>query len=115
MKIVDVLHTVGLSGNYNKDLAAVRAGAWKHDGFLIVGKPLTPGFESIIQPGFAVSILLMLEDGQVAFGDCMDVILSGAAGRDPLFQPKEHEHFLTEVLPGLLRGRDVRNFKENAG
>jgi methylaspartate ammonia-lyase len=115
MKIVDVLHTVGLSGSYNKDLAAVRAGNTKQDGFLIVGKPLTPGFESIVQPGAAVSVLLMLEDGQVAFGDCMDVILSGAAGRDPLFRPKDHEDFLTKVLPDLLRGRDVARFRDNAG
>jgi methylaspartate ammonia-lyase len=113
MKIVDVAHTVGLSGNYNKDLAAVRAGA-KKDGFLYVGKPLTPGFEAIVQPGAAVSILLMLEDGQVVFGDGMDVIISGAAGRDPLFRPKDHEHFLNEVLPGLLRGRDVTRFRDNA-
>ena len=104
------IHTVGLSGNYNKDLAAIRAGA-KADGFLLVGKPMTPGFDAIVQPGAAVSVMLMLEDGQVAFGDCTDVILSGVAGRDPLSRPKDHEPFLTEVLPGLLRGRDVNSLQ----
>ena len=85
----------------------------KADGFLLVGKPMTPGFDAIVQPGAAVSVMLMLEDGQVAFGDCTDVILSGVAGRDPLFRPKDHEPFLTEVLPGPLhRPSDVIRFRD---
>ena len=34
--------------------------------------------------------MLVLEDGQIAFGDCADVILAGVAGRDPLFNAEAH-------------------------
>lgn len=110
MKIKRVMHVVGQSGAYNKDLAAMRAGA-QADGFIYTGTPVTPGFRQIVQPGAAVSIMLVLEDGQVAFGDGMDVIFSGAAGRDVLFRPIEHRAFLTETLPAWLTGQDVSRFR----
>src|SRR5262249_42956821 len=84
MKIADVIAVADRAGFFNRDLAAVKAGA-KADGFAYPGKPVSPGFTRIVQPGTAISVMLVLEDGQVAFGDCMDVILSGVAGRDPLF------------------------------
>src|SRR5277367_3948370 len=110
VKIKHVLHVVGRSGAYNKDLAAMRAGA-KPDGFIYAGAPVTPGFRQIVQPGAAVSIMLVLDDDQVAFGDATDVIFSGAAGRDVLFQPDEHRAFLTETMPAWLTGRDVSRFR----
>jgi methylaspartate ammonia-lyase len=113
VKIKHVLHVVGQSGAYNKDLAAMRAGATP-DGFIYVGTPVTPGFRQIVQPGAAVSIMLVLDDDQVAYGDGTDVIFSGAAGRDVLFQPDEHRAFLTEKLPAWLIGRDVSRFRRLA-
>jgi methylaspartate ammonia-lyase len=110
MKIKRVMHVVGQSGSYNKDLAAMRAGATA-DGFIYIGDPVTPGFKHIVQPGGAVSIMLVLEDDEVAFGDGMDVIFSGAAGRDVLFTPEDHRQFLTEILPTWLIGRDARRFR----
>lgn len=88
----------------------MRAGA-KPDGFIYAGAPVTPGFRHIVQPGAVVSVMLVLEDDQVAFGDGMDVIFSGAAGRDVLFRPQEHRAFLTETLPAWLTGRDVSRFR----
>ena len=85
MKIADVIAVAGRAGFFNRDLAAVKGGA-KADGFAYPGTPVSPGFARIVQPGTAISVMLLLEDGQVAFGDCMDVILSGVAGRDPLFR-----------------------------
>jgi methylaspartate ammonia-lyase len=110
MKIKRVMHVVGRSGAYNKDLAAMRAGA-KPDGFIYQGAPVTPGFRHIVQPGAAVSIMLLLDDDQLAFGDGTDVIFSGAAGRDVLFQSEEHRAFLTETLPTWLVARDVSQFR----
>ncbi len=49
------------------------------------GRPRTPGFASLRQPGQAVSVRLLLDDGQVAHGDCAAVQYSGAGGRDPAF------------------------------
>src|SRR5438067_4400757 len=55
--------------------------------------------------------MLLLDDGQVAFGDCMDVILSGVAGRDPLFRADDHLDFLRTVMRDRLRGRAVDEFR----
>jgi methylaspartate ammonia-lyase len=49
MKIKDVIYAVGRSGFFNRDLAAIKAGV-RADGFAYPGKPLSPGFEKIVQP-----------------------------------------------------------------
>jgi len=110
MNIADVISTAGRAGFFNRDLAAVKAGA-KADGFAYPGPPLSPGFARIVQPGTAISVMLVLEDGQVAFGDCMDVILSGVAGRDPLFRAEEHLDFLRTAQRDRLRGRPIDHFR----
>jgi len=109
LKIQEVIPVVGWSGFFNRDLAAVKAGA-RADGFAYPGKPLSPGFAKIVQPGTAISVMLLLDDGQVAFGDCTDVILTGIAGRDPLFQAGQHVGFLRE----MLRGRPIDSFRKLA-
>jgi methylaspartate ammonia-lyase len=58
--------------------------------------------------------MLVLEDGQVAFGDCVDVILTGVAGRDPLFQAEQHLRFLRTTMREFLRGRPIDRFRELA-
>ena len=110
MKINDVVYAVGRSGFFNRDLAAVKAGA-RADGFAYPGKPLSPGFVKIVQPGTAVSVMLLLDDGQVAFGDCTDVILTGVAGRDPLFQAEQHLAFLRATMRDVLCGRPIDHFR----
>ena len=110
MKIKDVVCSVGMSGYYNWDLAGIKAGG-QADGFAMVGHTVTPGFTSLIQPGQTISMMLILEDGQVAFGDCMDVILSGAAGRDPLFRAAEHIPIVEGVIRDRLLGTDCSQFR----
>jgi methylaspartate ammonia-lyase len=111
MQIRDVIPVVGRSGFFNRDLAAVKAGA-RADGFAYPGQPLSPGFKKIVQPGTAISVMLLLDDGQMAFGDCTDVILTGVAGRDPLFQAEQHLEFLRTTMRELLRGRPVDRFRD---
>ena len=111
MKIQDVLAVVGRSGYFNKDLAAVRAGGITANGFSIDGDPVTPGFDRVIQPGEVISLMLILEDGSVAHGDCLDVIFTGAAGRDPIFRAREHMAHLEGPIRELLLGRDCSVFK----
>ncbi len=113
MRIRDIIPVVGRSGFFNRDLAAVKAGA-RADGFAYPGKPLSPGFTKIVQPGAAISVMLRLDDGQVAFGDCVDVILTGVAGRDPLFQAEQHLGFLRTTMRDLLRGRPIDRFRDLA-
>ena len=113
MKISDVVCSVGLSGYFNWDLAALKAGA-KADGFVFSGAPITPGFRRIIEPGESISVMLVLDDGQVAFGDCMDVILTGVAGRDRRFRAAAHLGILEETVRERLIGVDITRFSERA-
>ncbi len=110
MKIRDVVYCTGLSGYFNKDLLAVKAGA-KPNGTFLEGKPLTPGYTNIVQAGAIISVMLVLDDGSVAIGECADVIFSGLAGRDPLFVPAEHLPLLEKVVRPWLSGRDVSTFR----
>ena len=84
MKIIDVICSKGRTGFYFDDQRAIKQGAG-HDGTFYVGEPATPGFRAIRQAGEAISVMLILEDGQIAHGDCAAVQYSGAGGRDPLF------------------------------
>jgi methylaspartate ammonia-lyase len=113
MKIVDVCLSIGLSGYVHRDLAAIKAGA-QADGMLYRGEPISPGFRQIVEPADAVSVMLQLEDGQVAFGDCVDVILAGFGGRDPAFHYADHAVMLQEQILPMLRGLDAADFRRNA-
>jgi len=113
MKIKDVVFVAGLSGYFNKDLQAVKAGA-KPNGTFLEGKPLTPGYTHIVQAGAIISVMLILDDGCVAVGECADVIFSGLAGRDPLFIPSEHMPVLESVVRAWLVGRSVGSFRAHA-
>jgi len=113
MKITEALFTPALSSFYFDDQAAIKAGAGQ-DGFTYVGRAKTPGFERIRQSGEAVSVLLKLENGLWAEGDCAAVQYSGAGGRDPLFTAARYIPWMKEVLRPLLVGRDVCEFVANA-
>ena len=107
MIIRDVVCAPAKAGYFNKDLVAIKLGP-AADGFAYAGPPASPGFRQIIQPGQAISVMLVLEDGQVAFGDCVDVIFAGLAGRDRVFRAAEHLPLLQGELREMLRGRRCR-------
>ena len=111
MMIRDVLWVAGRSGYMLKDLQAIRAGKARPNGFTFDGEPITPGFRRIIQPGDMLSVMLVLDDGQVAYGDCMDVIFSGAAGRDPVFRVAEHLPIMEGAVRPRLVGRELTAFR----
>ncbi|WP_432204923.1 methylaspartate ammonia-lyase [Cetobacterium somerae] len=110
MRIVDVVCSAGKTGFYFDDQRAIKKGAG-HDGFAYVGKPVTEGFTSIRQAGEAISVQLILEDGQVAFGDCAAVQYSGAGGRDPLFLAKDFIPVIEKEIAPKLIGKELDNFK----
>jgi methylaspartate ammonia-lyase len=113
MKIIDVVCSTGRTGFYFDDQRAIKNGA-EHDGFAYVGNTETEGFTSIRQAGESISVMLILEDGQVAYGDCAAVQYSGAGGRDPLFLAKDFIPIIeSEIAPKLI-GRELENFKSLA-
>lgn len=110
MKIIDVVCSAGKTGFYFDDQRAIKAGAG-HDGMFYLGETVTPGFETIRQSGESISVQLILEDGQVAFGDCAAVQYSGTGGRDPLFLAKDFIPVIEKEIAPKLIGRDLNNFK----
>lgn len=113
MKIAQALFVPGYSSFYFDDQQAIKNGAG-HDGFVYVGQPVTEGFSSIRQSGECISVLLILENGTVAKGDCAAVQYSGAGGRDPLFLAQSFVPFLEHYLKPLLEGMEVDSFLPNS-
>lgn len=113
MRIRSARFVGGHSAFYFDDQQAIRQGG-EHDGFTYRGTPVTPGFDAVRQAGECVSILLELEDGSIAMGDCAAVQYSGAGGRDPLFLAGMFVPFLERHVRPLLEGRPVDSFLENA-
>ena len=72
MKITNIVCSAGRTGFYFDDQRAIKSGAG-HDGMFYVGAPVTDGFRSIRQAGESISVMIVLEDGQIAFGDCAAV------------------------------------------
>ncbi len=113
MKIIDVICSEGKTGFYFDDQRAIKSGA-KCDGFTYVGEAITEGFTSIRQAGESISVMIVLEDGQVAYGDCAAVQYSGAGGRDPLFLAKDFIPIINEYIAPKLKGKELNSFKDLA-
>ncbi len=113
MKIKKIFCTAGKTGFYFDDQKAIKEGA-KHDGFDYIGEPVTEGFTAIRQPGESVSVMIVLEDGQMAQGDCAAVQYSGAGGRDPLFLAADYIPFIEEKIAPQLIGEELDSFKRLA-
>ncbi len=111
MKIIDVILTKSYTGFYFDDQKAIKRGA-DHDGFLYIGEAMTQGFSNIRVPGEAISVQLLLENGDIGFGDCAAVQYSGAGGRDPLFLASEYIPWIEKHVKPLLIGEDVSSFKK---
>ena len=111
MKIKQLICAPGRTGFYFDDQKAIKAGA-RRDGNIYIGEAATEGFTSVRQAGESVSLMLILEDGQIAFGDCAAVQYSGAGGRDPLFLASDFIPLLEEEIAPLLEGKELGTFRE---
>ena len=109
MKIIDVVTAKAFTGFYFDDQRAIKTGAVM-DGFTYLGEPLTPSFSAIRQAGEALSVMLVLEDGTVATGDCAAVQYSGASGRDPLFLVSEYQPIFETVIAPWLQGANTHEY-----
>ena len=113
MKITNVICSAGRTGFYFDDQRAIKAGA-KSDGAAYFGEPKTAGFTSVRQPGESISVMLVLEDGQIATGDCAAVQYSGCGGRDPLFLAKDFIPVIEKYIKPELIGKEADNFRRLA-
>ena len=113
MKITKVICSKGRTGFFFDDQRAIKKGAVA-DGAAYVGQPVTDGFTSIRQAGEAISVMLILEDGQIAYGDCAAVQYSGAGGRDPLFLAEDFIPVIESEIAPMLVGQEADSFRRLA-
>ncbi len=111
MKIQKIICSAGKTGFFFDDQKAIKSGAVL-DGNFYKGEPATEGFSTVRMAGESISVMLVLEDGQIAYGDCAAVQYSGAGGRDPLFLAKDFIPIIQEYVSPLLVGKEITTFKE---
>jgi methylaspartate ammonia-lyase len=109
-QITSLITAPASTGFFSDDQEAVRQGA-VHDGFAYVGNPVTRGFERIRQPGEALAVLLTLEDGQVAHGDCASVQYAGVGGRAQVFTTTLGQTQVEQLAPTLV-GAPTASFRD---
>ena len=110
MKISEVLLSKGLTGYYLDDKHAIQRGA-RLDGNFYFGKPVTEGFKTIRQAGESVSVMLILDDEQIAYGDCVTGQYSGIGGRDKPFFADDLIPFIKDKLTPNLIGMEITDFR----
>ena len=110
MKIIDVICSPGRTGFYFDEQRAIKQGAG-HDGVFYIGKTVTEGFTQVRQAGESISVMIVLEDGQVAYGDCAAVQYSGVGGRDPLFLAQDFIPVIEKFIKPQLVGKEADDFK----
>jgi len=113
MKIVDIICSAGRTGFYFDDQRAIKAGAG-HDGVFYIGEPVTDGFRAVRQAGESISVMLVLENGLIAHGDCAAVQYSGAGGRDPLFLAEDFIPLIEGPIKEQIVGKEADNFRKLA-
>ncbi|MCL2527216.1 MAG: methylaspartate ammonia-lyase [Defluviitaleaceae bacterium] len=113
MKIRDIICAPGRTGFFFDDQKAIKTTA-KADGNAYIGEPCTPGFTRVRQAGESISVLFILEDGQIAHGDCAAVQYSGTGGRDPLFLAQDFIPIIQKEIAPLYIGKEITTFRQMA-
>ncbi len=113
MKIKKVLCASGMTGFYMDDKEAIREGA-KEDGFIYRGKPMTKGFDTVRQPGEAVSVIFVMENDEIIFGDCAVAQYAASGGREVPMRAKDLVTVIERDVTPWLTGRDITCFRKDA-
>lgn len=113
MKIEKIVLSQGRTGFFFDDQKAIRLGA-KADGAAYTGEPALPGFTGVRQAGESISVQMVLEDGQIAHGDCAAVQYSGASGRDPLFLAEDFIPVIEEHVIPVFEQTEITEFRAMA-
>ncbi|MEA3338989.1 MAG: methylaspartate ammonia-lyase [Chloroflexota bacterium] len=113
-RITRILAVPAVGAYYYEDLTALQSNpiplAERY-----TAAPVTPGFRAVREEAEAVSVGLVLDTGQVAWGDCVAVAYSGKAGRDPVFRAQDGLATIQRVVAPLLQDREITAFRELAG
>jgi methylaspartate ammonia-lyase len=111
--ITKVLAVPAVGAGYYEDLAALQPeGMPMPERFTTA--PVTPGFRAVREVAEAVSVGLMLDDGRIAWGDCVAVSYSGKSGRDPVFRTEEGLATIQRTVAPMLEGQALDGFRRLA-
>jgi len=110
LTIKQVIASTGAGAFFFDDQAAIKAGA-RRDGTVYLGKPVTPGYGAVREPAESVSVMLVLDDGYVALGDCASVQYSGVGGREPRLHASALVAQIERCLAPRLMGLPVVVFR----
>jgi methylaspartate ammonia-lyase len=105
-----VLAVPAVGAGYYEDLTALEA---QHIGLpeRFTAEPVTPGFRAVREVAEAVSVGLVLDTGQIAWGDCVSVSYSGRAGRWPVFRTEGGVEAIQGIVAPALEGRELAAFR----
>ena len=112
-RIIRLLAVPAAGGYYAEDLAALQAKSIPLEARYTTAA-VTPGFDWVRQVAQVVSVGVVLDDGQVAWGDCAAVAYGGQAGRAPLFSAARGLETLEKVVAPVLIGRRLTAFRSLA-
>jgi len=112
-RITKVLAVPAMGAGYYEDLAALQAYPLPVvERF--TAAPVTPGFHTVREVAEAVAVGLVLDSGQVAWGDCVAVSYSGKAGREPVFRAEAGLAAIDRVVAPALEGRELTSLRQLA-
>jgi len=107
--IVDILTARGQGAYYCEDIAALHATSTpERDRW--TAPSVTPGFKQVREVAETLSVGLVLDDGSVAWGDCVGVSYGGKAGRDPVFRAEAGEAEVRQQLESW-KGKQILRFR----
>jgi methylaspartate ammonia-lyase len=109
-RITDIL-TVPTSGAYYFDDLQALQSASISESERFTAKPITSGFRKVREPAEALSVGLVLDSGLIAWGDCVSVEFSGAAGRYPVFRSQAAADAIQELLLPQLKNTEIDQFR----
>ena len=111
--ITRVLAVPAVGAYYYDDLAALQSRSIPLPE-RYTAAPATPDFRHVREVAEAVSVGLVLDDNQVAWGDSVAVEFSGQAGRDPVFRAQEGLATIQRTVAPALQSREITSFRELA-
>jgi methylaspartate ammonia-lyase len=108
--ITEIISVSGAGGYYVEDLDALQQNPLPPEE-RYTARPISPGFQAVREPAQIVSVGLVLDSGQTAWGDCAGVAYSGKAGRYPVFRAEHGQEIIQRLVAPLLRGKPVEHFR----
>lgn len=108
--ITEVITVPGAGGYYVEDLDALQQNPLPPEA-RYTARPISPGFRAVREPAQIVSVGLVLDSGQTAWGDCAGVAYSGKSGRFPVFRADQGLETIQRLVAPILRGKSVEQFR----